>query len=108
MNAYKLTPHALRDMDDAVSYRSECNMQAGETLAVSFLDSFHMLARFPSAGRKRPEFTAHDLRFWAVDQYFVVYMPDTSPLQMVAVLHTSRDVQHLLSGRFEQTGPDTL
>jgi plasmid stabilization system protein ParE len=42
------------------------------------------------------------LRFWTLTRYpnyTVVYRPDTSPLQVVAILHATRNVRRILKRR---------
>ena len=36
-------------------------------------------------------------RFWLVYSYLIAYLPDTTPLQIVRVIHGSRDIGTLLS-----------
>jgi len=50
-------------------------------------------------GHSRFDLTSRSLRFWTLTRYpnyTVVYRPETSPLQVVAVVHGKRDVQRIL------------
>jgi plasmid stabilization system protein ParE len=37
------------------------------------------------------------LRFWTVYSYLIIYRAEARPLEIVRVLHASRDIQKLLS-----------
>ena len=50
----------------------------------------------PGKGAQRLEWTDRPVRFWLVDNYWVVYRPETDPLEIVRVLHASRDIPRLL------------
>ena len=61
------------------------------------------LAKHPLMGTKRQDITPLPVRFWTLPQfsnYVVVYRPDTSPLQVVAILHGKRDMKTELEARF--------
>jgi antitoxin ParD1/3/4/toxin ParE1/3/4 len=55
------------------------------------------LAAFPDAGHWRHDLTSADVRFFSVYSYLIVYRPETKPLQVVTILHASRDVAGILS-----------
>lgn len=53
-------------------------------------------------GTKRLDITPLPVRFWTVaayPHYVVVYRPDTSPLQVVAILHGQRQLAEALKER---------
>ena len=53
-------------------------------------------------GHSRSDLTSRTLRFWTLTRYpnyTVVYRPETSPLQVVAVLHGRRNVRRILGHR---------
>src|ERR1700733_1660050 len=60
------------------------------------------VAEAPLRGHTRPDLTNRSLRFWTLTRYpnyAVVYRPETSPLQVVAVLHGKRNVRRMLTRR---------
>jgi plasmid stabilization system protein ParE len=59
-----------------------------------------MLAKFPDIGRPRPEFAEPDLRFWNVYRYFIAYKEESGHIEVIAIIHTSRDIPALLADRF--------
>ena len=53
-------------------------------------------------GHTRADFTNRPLRFWTLTRYpnyAVVYRPETSPLQVIAVLHGKRNARRVLKQR---------
>ena len=62
-------------------------------------DACAFVAEAPMRGHSRPDLTSRPLRFWTLTRYpnyTVVYRPDTSPLQVVAVLHGKRNIRRIL------------
>jgi plasmid stabilization system protein ParE len=53
----------------------------------------------PGAGHWRRDLTDESVSFFAVYSYLIVYRPEAKPLQVVAILHGSRDVERILSKR---------
>jgi len=61
-----------------------------------------MLARNPLLGSKRTKITSLPVRFWVVTRFpsfIVVYRPETTPLQIISVLHAKRDLRRLIRER---------
>jgi plasmid stabilization system protein ParE len=59
------------------------------------------LAKHPLMGTKRQGITPLAVRFWTLPKfpnYVIVYRPDTTPPQVVAVLHGRRDLKKVLKG----------
>ena len=53
-------------------------------------------------GHSRPDLTNRSLRFWTLTRhpnYSVVYRPETTPLQVVAVIHGKRNIRRILKHR---------
>ena len=46
-------------------------------------------------GHRRPDLTGHDVLFWRVHTYLVIYRI-SEPLRIVRVIHAKRDVKKLL------------
>jgi antitoxin ParD1/3/4/toxin ParE1/3/4 len=56
------------------------------------------LARIPGMGHSREDLADESLRFWPVYSYLIIYRPESRPLEVVRVLHGSRDVRRILEG----------
>jgi antitoxin ParD1/3/4/toxin ParE1/3/4 len=59
------------------------------------------LAERPGMGHLREDLADEPVRFWPVYSYLVIYRADARPLQIVRVLHASRDVRTLLAACHE-------
>jgi len=56
------------------------------------------LAGTPDAGHSRKDLTAAPVKFWQVFSYLVVYDPSSQPINIVRIVHTSRDLKSLFHG----------
>jgi plasmid stabilization system protein ParE len=56
-------------------------------------------ARTPGAGHWRKNLTDEAVNFFAVYSSLIVYRPKTEHLQVVAILHSHRDVERILKNR---------
>jgi len=57
------------------------------------------LADFPGLGHRKSDLTKKPFLFHFVDPYFIVYLPNTDPLLILGVFHSSRDIKNLLRKR---------
>ena len=62
-------------------------------------DKIVYLVERPGRGHWRKDLTNKPVKFFSIYSYLVVYRPETSPLQIVAILHGRRDVEELLKDR---------
>jgi toxin ParE1/3/4 len=62
-------------------------------------DKIVSLAMSPDAGHWRKNLTDEGVKFFPVYSYLIVYRPETTPLQVVSILHGRRDVEQLLKDR---------
>jgi len=61
------------------------------------------LAKHSLMGTKRQDITPLPVRFWTVAKfpnYVIVYRAETTPLEVIAVLHGKRDLREALERRF--------
>jgi antitoxin ParD1/3/4 len=62
-------------------------------------DKFVFLSETPGAGHARSNLTTEAVKFFPVYWYLIVYRSETNPLQVVSVLHGSRDLERILKTR---------
>ncbi len=77
-------------------------MEAANRVDLEIIASCRRLAEYPLMGVKRQDVTSRPVRFWTVQRfpnYVLVYRPDTIPLQIVAVLHSKRNLKAVLERR---------
>jgi len=99
MSAYFLSREADRDLDEIWYYIAEDSVDAADRLVGKFFAAFDSLARNPRIGHSREDLTQHELLFWPVGNYLVIYRPEQSPIQIVAVVRGSRDIPTFLRRR---------
>jgi plasmid stabilization system protein ParE len=96
MSRFVLTKAARTDLDEIFDYIARDNPNAASRVLEKLRDAMWMLARNPEIGHYRRDLASEPVRFWAVYSYLVIYRAETRPLQVVRVLHASRDVRTIL------------
>jgi plasmid stabilization system protein ParE len=99
MPSYELSPEALSDLQLIRDFISVDNVDAAERIIEQFFETFEQLVAWPQSGHVRTDLTSKNVRFWPVGSYLVVYRDHSGGIQIVAVLHGSRDVPSVLDGR---------
>jgi antitoxin ParD1/3/4 len=102
MSGYALTPLAKADIFDIWSYIAKESEDAAARVEQAIYNACAFLADDPMCGHSRPDLTVRALRFWTLTRYpnyTIVYRPETSPLQVVAVLHGKRNMRRMLKER---------
>ena len=54
------------------------------------------LADNPHLGHRREDLTDQSVLFWPVRAYYVSTAQETQPLEIVRIVHSARDIPHLL------------
>lgn len=104
MNGYVLSRDAERDLEDLWDYVADDNVEAADRLIARFFDAFEELGRLPGLGHKREDLTNFPVLFWPVGNYLIIYRAEQTPIQIVAVVHGSRDIPAFLRRRAGQEG----
>jgi plasmid stabilization system protein ParE len=86
----------LQDIWDFVALD---NVNAADQPEDEFFEAFEKLVRQPRMGHTRPDLTERDVRFWPAGSYLIVCRDLEEALQIVAVLHGSRDVPEVMRKR---------
>jgi toxin ParE1/3/4 len=97
--SYELSPEALNDLQTIQDYIAIDNIEAAQRLIDQFFELFEHLALWPETGHSRTDLTAKNVRFWPIGHYLVVYREHSATIQIVGVLHGSRDVPSILNAR---------
>ena len=102
MNRYILAPAAARDLVEIWRYiKKHSSLTTADRVESIIREKILLLVGSQGAGHRRPDLTSSDVRFFPVFSYLIVYRPETKPLQVVAILHGSRDVTKLLGKRLQ-------
>jgi plasmid stabilization system protein ParE len=99
MPAYLLSPDALQDLQDIWDFVALDNENAADQLEDEFFSAFEKLAQHPRMGHTRPDIGERAVRFWPAGSYLIVYRELAETLQVVAVLHGSRDIPEVIRKR---------
>ena len=102
MSAYLLTPLAKADIFYIWSYIAEDNEEAADRVERSIYDACAFVAESPSRGHSRLDLISRPLRFWIITRYpnyAIVYRPDKTPVEIIAVIHGRRNIRSVLKKR---------
>ncbi len=102
MKRWLLSPAATADLEGIAAFLEEHAPHARGAVLTGLRDAMRRIAKTPGIGHPREDLADEPLRFVVVWSYLVVYRP-SSPVEVVRVLHGSRDVIQAL-GRRRRTG----
>ncbi|MBV9085610.1 MAG: type II toxin-antitoxin system RelE/ParE family toxin [Acidobacteriaceae bacterium] len=69
-------------------------------MLVEFVEAFRSIARNPGIGHKRQDLVEdRPILFWPVRDYLIAYHADAKPVQIITIVHGSRDVPAALRFR---------
>lgn len=87
----------MQDILGILAYVRENGSEAAALhVETGLLKACRKLAAMPGIGHRREDYTAGDLRFYTIWSYYIVYRPDTDPLEIVRVIHAARDIAALI------------
>lgn len=91
MSRVSKTALAADDLEEIWLHIASDNIYAADALIDTIDARARILADHPSMGRARPELDSA-IRSYPVDSYILFYRPHTHGIELVRVLHASRDV----------------
>jgi toxin ParE1/3/4 len=91
MTRYVVSPQSRTDMKEICQFIARDSRLAAGRIRRLFYEKFKFLARHPLVGQARPELGA-DLRSFSAGNYVIFFRPITDGIQVVRVLHGSRDI----------------
>jgi toxin ParE1/3/4 len=94
MPSVVIRPQAAADLAEIWAYIAKDSLAPADSFMDRFDREFRLLARNPKMGRARPELSP-DLRSFPVGHYVIFYLPRTRGIEVVRVLHGSRDLESL-------------
>jgi antitoxin ParD1/3/4/toxin ParE1/3/4 len=97
---YVLAPEAALDLVEIWRYLAkQSSVEVADRVESAIRDKIVFLATSPGAGHMRKNLTDEAVKFFPVYSYLIVYRPETTPLQIISILHGRRDVEQLLRDR---------
>lgn len=97
---YVLAPEAVLDLVQIWRYiKKQSSVEMADHVESVIRERLVFLAANPGAGHWRKNLTEEAVKFFPIYSYLIVYRPETTPLQVVSILHGRRDVAQLLTDR---------
>ena len=81
-------------LDDAVAYLAQDSHPAAERLLIAALEAAGSLEAFSERGRVVPELDQPTIRELFVQRYRLFYEVRPAEVQILAFVHSARDLQH--------------
>jgi toxin ParE1/3/4 len=96
--AAKYSPRALRDVEAAVTWLANENLDAAAALRMSFDQAAARIGTHPEIGSVRPDLARSPFRFLFLTRfpYVIVYDAAQQPPLIARVVHAARDLPELL------------
>jgi plasmid stabilization system protein ParE len=95
VSKYILSGKARLDVQFIWNHIAEDNIDAADKVKQELRLAMQRLSEMPVMGHRRSDVTNPRLRFWSVYSYLIEYFPETKPLQVVRVVHASRNIKKL-------------
>jgi toxin ParE1/3/4 len=97
---YVLAPEAALDLVQIWRFiKKQSSVEIADHVESVIREKIAFLAENPGAGHWRKNLTDEAVKFFTVYSYLIVYRPESTPLQIVSILHGRRDVEQLLRDR---------
>jgi len=104
VSGYDFHPEVANDVANIAEYTARnTSLDAAARILDEILEAMALLGESPGIGRRREDLTTRPVRFWAVYDYLIAYVPDEHTIWVVAVLHGSRNPR-LLTAILRQRG----
>ena len=97
MPGYFLAPQARADLREILNYIADDSIDAADKALNRLLEVFELLGENPDMGHFREDLTLAPVRFFPVYSYLVVYMANTSPVEIVRVLGGAQDISSIFN-----------
>lgn len=97
MRTVKVAAAAEEDLREIWAYVAEHNAEAAVKLIKELTGKFAILRDFPDMGRKQDRLLVN-LRSFVVRDYFIFYQQFDDGVEILRILHASRDIESIFAG----------
>jgi toxin ParE1/3/4 len=97
MRTVKVAADAKKDLQEIWERVAEYNPEAASKLIKEITGKFALLRDHPLMGREQPKLLVN-LRSFVVKNYFIFYQPFEDSIEILRVLHGSRDIESIFEG----------
>jgi toxin ParE1/3/4 len=95
MVSYRLSDDAFEDLSVIWHYVAADSRAAADRVELAIFETCESIASLPLAGAIRKDLTWRPVRFRLLLPYrthWIIYNPDSKPIKIVRILHTSVDI----------------
>ena len=97
---FVLAPEAVLDLAQIWRYiRKRSSVGTADRVESEIRRKIVFLAENPGGGHLRKDITTEHVKFFPVYSYLIVFLPETKPLKVIAILHGQRDLGPVLRNR---------
>lgn len=97
---FALTEAAEQDAFDIWNHVANAESErAADRVLARIYDECEKLAEMPGMGHFRDDLASRQVRVWSVWSYLIIYCWQTSPIEIIAIIHGARQVQAVISRR---------
>jgi plasmid stabilization system protein ParE len=96
---FVLTPEARADLIEIWNYIAEDSIDGADQVVARLYDAFTRLGQTPEMGHHREDLADARHRFWTVYSYVIAYRWETTPVQIIAVVHGARQLEAFFQQR---------
>lgn len=104
MNKFEFVPGARKDLRTTLLYIAKHNPTAAAKFRELFFKQFQLLADHPRLGQPREDL-APSVRITAVRNYAVLYRPTPDGVEIIQIIHSSRDLPAVFRKPDDQETP---
>ncbi len=97
MRVVRVAAAAEEDLRRIWAYVAEQNAEAASKLIKEITGKFAFLRDYPQLGREQDRLLVN-LRSFVVKGYFIFYQPFEDGVEILRVLHSSRDIETIFTG----------
>ena len=99
---YKLSPYAEEDFATLLySIAEYSGWSRSMDVEEGLYAAFNSIARNPGIGHLSDDLLPRSIHVYYADPYMVLYLRETEPLYVVAIVHGARDIPALMQDRLE-------
>ena len=96
----KIAASAAEDLKDIWDYAAQYGESSAEKFVREINRKFILLRDNPLAGREQNDYLV-GLRSFVVKDYFIFYLPFDNGIEVLRVLHSSRDIESIFENFFD-------
>lgn len=100
MKSFVLAPEAEQDLNNIWSYIAADSLDAADGFLETLYDQIVALGETPGMGHRREDLAENrPILFWPVGNYLILYRYHQGSVEVVAVVHSKRDIPTFISRR---------